>query len=77
MMLHLAAADEAPDGQPDGSLTFSVMDLAAQLHPSVLAGIKSDDGRRKAIIRVLEKLQGERVFSLEKTTGGWKVGSAA
>lgn len=77
MMLRLAAAVGTPDGQTDGSLTFSVMDLAAQLHPSVLAGIKSDDGRRKAIIRVLEKLQGERVFALEKTAGGWQVGPAA
>jgi hypothetical protein len=77
MMLRMNGTDGAPDGLTDGTLTFSVMDLAAQLHPSVLEGITSDDGRRKAILRVLEKLQRENVFALEKTTGGWQLGAAA
>lgn len=54
-----------------GRADFTTGDVLAALPPEALSGVKSEDSRKKAVSRVLEKLAEGAPPSVKATAGGW------
>ena len=54
-----------------GRADFTTGDVLAALPPEALAGVKSEDGRKKAVSRVLAKLAEGASPSVQATAKGW------